>query len=80
VSRGILDLFGLAATAVFAVPVAAYGLLKLSSPEPHVGVALLIVAGLMFAFEAYVTTPGDVPGRVVDGVLGHLVPDENEEE
>jgi hypothetical protein len=80
VSRGILDLLGLATTAVFALPVAAYGLFKLSSPEPHVGVALLVVAGLMVAFQEYVTTPGDVPGSVADGVLSRVLPNEDDEE
>jgi hypothetical protein len=80
VSQGILDLVSLAATAVFAVPVAAFGLLELTGPEPHIGVALLVVAGLMFAFESYVTTPGDLPGQVVDGAVGLVVPDEDEEE
>jgi hypothetical protein len=80
VSQGIIDLVSLAATAVFAVPVAAFGLLKLSESEPVLGIALLVVAGLMFAFEAYVTTPGDLPGQVVDGAVGLVVSDEDEEE
>jgi len=80
VSQGILDLVSFAATAVFALPVAAYGLLKLSGPEPHLGIALLVVAGLMFAFEAYVTTPGDLPGRIVDGAVGVVLADDNDEE
>jgi hypothetical protein len=80
VSQGILDLVSLAATAVFALPVAAFGLLKLSGPEPHVGVALLVVAGLMFAFESYVTTPGDLPGRVAEGAVDLVLPNEDDEE
>jgi hypothetical protein len=80
VSQGIGDLISLAATAVFAAPVAAFGLVKLTGPEPHVGLALLFVAGLMFAFEAHVTTPGDLPGRVADGVVGAVLPGDDEEE
>jgi len=71
-SRGILDLVGLAATLVFAVPVALLGLRFLSGGEPLVGAAFLAIAAGMVAIEEYVLTPRDVPGLLAQRVVGRV--------
>jgi ABC-type Co2+ transport system permease subunit len=69
---GILGLISLAGTLVFAVPVAALGLVMLGGEQSTMGLALLAVAALMVAFERYVPTPGDIPelalGKATDVV------------
>ena len=79
-SRGILDLLGLAATLVFAVPVALLGLRFLSRGEPLVGVAFLAIAVGMVAIEEYVLTPRDLPAALAQRVAGRVAKQPEEEE
>ncbi|KTG11048.1 hypothetical protein AUR64_06340 [Haloprofundus marisrubri] len=78
---GILDTIGLAATLVFAIPVAIYGIEQLVSGETLFGVALLAVAAAMVLVPRYVTTPDDIPGKAAEKAVGSAVksPEKNEE-
>ncbi|WP_117593006.1 DUF7533 family protein [Haloprofundus halophilus] len=77
---GILDTIGLAATLVFAIPVAIYGIEQLASGETLFGVALLAVAAAMVLVPRYVTTPDDIPGKAAEKAVGSAVknPEKNE--
>lgn len=77
---GILEMVGLALTLVFAVPVAIFGGQLLLSGETFLGIVLLVVALLMVVLPRRLTTPEDVPGMVVERVVGRAVepPDEDE--
>lgn len=71
--RGILGTLGLAATLVFAIPVAMLGVDFLLKGRPALGTGFLFVAALMIAVEEYVTTPTDLPGMVAEKVVGRAV-------
>ncbi|PSQ09857.1 hypothetical protein BRC93_11725 [Halobacteriales archaeon QS_5_70_15] len=70
--RGILGLVGLAATLAFAVPVGLLGLDMLTRGDTLLGGGFLAVAALMVVLQEYLTTPGDVPERVVDRLVGRV--------
>jgi len=78
-ARSILGLVGLAATLVFALPVALLGLEFLVGGDTLVGAGLLVVAGLMIAVEELLTTPGDVPELVAKQTVGRLAKTDDEE-
>jgi hypothetical protein len=80
-ARGIVGLVGLAATLVFAIPVAYLGVDMLVSGRLLVGAGFLGLAALMLAVEEYLTTPGDVPGKIAARVVGSVAvePDSDEE-
>lgn len=80
-ARGILGLVGLAATLVFALPVAYLGVDMLLSGNGLLGAGFLGLAALMIAIEEYLTTPGDVPAKLAERVVGTVAaePDADEE-
>jgi len=82
VPEGIVDTLQFVTTAVFAAPVALFGLLKLSEGEPLAGVGFVAIAAGMLAAEELITTPRDVPGLIVERATGRVVktPEESEEE
>jgi len=70
-ARGILELLGLAATVTVALPLALLGVeFLVFGGRPVTGVAFLAIAAGMVALRSYVTTPGDVPGMVVEKTVG----------
>ena len=79
-ARGILDLVGLLATLVFALPVALFGLQRLAAGEPLMGAALIGIAVGMVLVEEYVTSPRDLPAEVASSAVGKVAepPDEDE--
>lgn len=79
--KGIIGLVGLAITLAFAVPIALFGLTLLADGEVLFGAAAVGVAVLMVVLEEYLTTPGDVPGKAAEKVVGAVVkePEEKEE-
>lgn len=77
-SRGIIGTIQLAATLVFAIPVAYVGVDFLLSGRTLVGAGFLVVAALMVAAEEYLTTPGDLPGEAVEKAVGTVAKDEEE--
>ncbi|ESP87684.1 DUF7533 family protein [Candidatus Halobonum tyrrellensis] len=78
---GILDLVGLGASLLFAIPLAGYGLGRLSDGDPLVGAAFVAVAALMVYLPQRLTTPGDIPGKIAERTVGSAVttPDGEEE-
>jgi len=70
---GILETVGLAATLVFAIPVGLYGVETLVSGNRLLGVGLLIVAVLMVVLPRRLTTPTDLPGAILERVVGRAV-------
>lgn len=66
---GILDLFGLAATLLFAVPIGAFGVQLLLGDQPVFGLlGILVAVGLVLA-ERYLWSPEDL----MEGPLGRLI-------
>jgi hypothetical protein len=72
---GILETVGLAASLVFAIPVGLYGVEAFLSGDRALGAGLLIVAALMVVLPRRLTTPADLPGAVVERVVGGAVKD-----
>jgi len=80
-AKGILGTIGLAATLVFAIPVAILGVQFLViDGQPVLGVAFLGIAVLMVAVEEYLTTPTDIPGMVLGKTVGAAVIDPEADE
>ena len=76
---GILGTLQLAATVIFAIPVALFGVESLLGGNTALGVASLLVATLMVALPHYLTTPTDVPVSMAERVTGRVVKTEEEE-
>jgi len=76
--RGILDIVGLAATLVFALPVGIAGLALLGRGDVPLGVGLVAAAFLMVLVQEYLTTPGDIPELIVSSVAGVLLPNDDD--
>ncbi|WP_321169540.1 DUF7533 family protein [Halorarum halophilum] len=70
---GILDQLGLAASLVFAIPVALYGLQQAAGGQALVGAAFLVVAALMVYLPQRLTTPGDIPGKAAEKAVSTAV-------
>jgi hypothetical protein len=62
---GIVQTIELAVSLMFAAPLGMFGLSRLLDGDLLLGGGLLIVAALMVLLPQYVTTPGDLPGKVV---------------
>jgi hypothetical protein len=78
---GIAGTIQLAATLVFAAPVGIFGLTRLLAGETLLGGGLLAVAVGMVALPQYLTTPGDVPAKIGERVVGSVVktPEDDED-
>lgn len=78
---GITGTIQLAATLVFAIPVAVFGLDQVAAGNTALGGVMVVVAALMVALPHYLTTPGDVPAAVAERVIGKAVkvPDEDDD-
>ncbi|WP_435064551.1 DUF7533 family protein [Halobaculum sp. EA56] len=72
-SLGILDQVGLAATLIFALPVAVYGLQRVLDGSTLAGVGFLVVAALMVLLPRRLTTPEDVPAKAAETAVGSVV-------
>lgn len=70
---GILDLLGLGASLIFALPLAGYGIQRAVGGEPLVGAVFVGIAALMVYIPQRVTTPGDIPGKLFGGAVGSAV-------
>lgn len=81
-ARSITGTLGLAATVGLAAPIALFGVNRLLDGETVVGSAALAVVVVMFLVEEYLTTPTDIPGKVVGGTVGRVVkaPESEDEE
>lgn len=80
-SMGIMDTIGLAASLVFAIPVAIFGLNRLVDGQTLLGGGLLLVAALMVLLPQKLTTPMDIPQKIAGKAVGKAVktPDEEQE-
>ncbi|MBB6646774.1 DUF7533 family protein [Halobellus ruber] len=78
---GILGTIQLAATVIFAAPVGIFGLTRLTEGDVLLGGGLLAVAVAMVALPQYLTTPGEIPMKIIEGVVGRAVvtPDDDED-
>jgi hypothetical protein len=77
---GIFEMVGLAATLIFAIPVALFGLERVATGDTVLGVGLLVVAALMVLLPRRLTTPQDVPGEIAGRVVGRAVKTDDDEE
>jgi len=67
---GVTDMVGLAASLVFALPLANYALVRLFDGEMALGAALLAVAAAMVVLPQYFLDPG----RILRGLAAGLLP------
>ncbi|SFR35037.1 DUF7533 family protein [Halogeometricum limi] len=70
---GILGTIQLAATLIFAVPVGVFGLNTLLDGQQILGGGLLAVAVLMVVLPHVLTTPGDIPAKIGEKLVGSAV-------
>jgi len=78
---GLLATIQLAATVVFAAPVGIFGLTRLTEGDVLLGGGLLAVAIAMVALPQYLTTPGEIPLKVLERLVGRaVVPPDDESE
>lgn len=77
---GILETIGLAATLVFAIPVGLYGIETFLSGNRLLGGGLVAVAVLMVVLPRRLTTPADLPGAMLERVVGRAVKEPNQAE
>ncbi len=77
---GLLGTIQLAATVVFAAPVGIFGVTRLSEGDLLLGGGLTAVAVAMVALPHFLTTPGEIPMRILERVVGRAVvrPDDDE--
>jgi hypothetical protein len=78
---GITGTIQLAATLVFAIPVGVFGLNTFLAGQRLLGGGAMVVAALMVLLPHYLTTPGDIPMKLGEKVVGKAVkvPDDDEE-
>jgi hypothetical protein len=72
-ARGILDTVGLAATLIFAIPLAYAGVDYALKGDLLVGGVLVALGVLMVVLKESLTTPGDIPGLVAKKTVGRVV-------
>ena len=77
---GIMDTLALGASLVFALPLGIFAINQLRAGDHFVGGFLLLVAVLMVVLPQRLTTPGDIPGKIVGGLVGRAVVDPDERE
>ncbi|ADJ16086.1 DUF7533 family protein [Halalkalicoccus jeotgali] len=78
---GILDMIGLAASLVFALPVGVFGLNRLLDGQTVLGGGLVVVAVAMVLLPQKLTTPMDLPADLAGAAVGTVAktPEEDEE-
>jgi len=81
---GILETVGLAASLIFAIPVGLYGIETVVSGNRVLGGGLLLVAVLMVVLPWRLTTPADLPGAVLERIVGTAIkepdPDDDDQQ
>ena len=66
---GLLDMIGLAASLVFALPLANYAVVRLVAGEVALGAGLLVVAVAMVVLPQYFLDPARIVRRLLSGLL-----------
>lgn len=81
-TMGIMDMVGLAASLIFALPVGIFGLNRAIEGQYLLGGGLVLVALLMVVLPQKLTTPMDVPQMIAGKAVGKAVkaPDEETRE
>ncbi|POG53919.1 DUF7533 family protein [Haloferax marisrubri] len=77
---GILEMVGLGATLIFAIPVGVFGLTLLGDGRTVFGGAMLLLAVLMVALPKFLTMPQDIPSLAAEKVIGGVAKEPDEEE
>jgi hypothetical protein len=77
---GILEMIGLGASLIFAIPIGVFGLTLLVDGRTVFGGGMVLLAVLMVALPKYLTTPQDVPMLAAEKVVGGVAKDPDEEE
>ncbi|PSP56334.1 hypothetical protein BRC82_02245 [Halobacteriales archaeon QS_1_67_19] len=77
---GLIGTVQLAATLVFALPVALLGVQFLLDGRTLLGAGFVAVGALMVALEEYLTTPSDVPGSLAQKTVGRVMKTPEDEE
>lgn len=77
---GIIDMVGLAATLIFALPVANFGVDRLLAGESVMGIALIVIAVAMVAVPHYFMDPQAILTRLFKGLLPDRFRDESTDE
>jgi len=67
---GLMDMIGLAASLVFALPLANYAVVRLAAGEVALGAGLLVVAVAMVVLPQYFLDPA----RILRGLISGLLP------
>ena len=66
---GVMDMIGLAASLVFALPLANYAVVRLFAGEVALGGGLLVVAVAMVVLPQYFLDPAQILRRLLGGLL-----------
>ncbi|WP_129114644.1 DUF7533 family protein [Halegenticoccus tardaugens] len=77
---GILEMIGLGAALIFAIPVGVYGLTALLDGRALLGGTLVAVAVLMVLLPSRLTTPSDLPTKLAGAAIGKAVKDPDDAE
>ncbi len=64
-----MDMIGLAASLIFALPLANYAIIRLFAGEVALGAGLLVVAAAMVVLPQYFLDPGRILRGLVSGLL-----------
>ncbi|GAA0519495.1 hypothetical protein SAMN04488066_10744 [Halorubrum aquaticum] len=78
-SLGLFDMIGLAASLVFALPLANYAIVRLLAGEVALGGGLLVVAVAMVVLPQYFLDPGRIFRGLVRGLLPRQLRDDDAE-
>ena len=66
---GLLDMIGLAASLIFAIPLGNYAVFRLLAGEVALGGGLLVVAVAMVVLPQYFLDPAQILRRLLSGLL-----------
>ncbi|QAU13093.1 hypothetical protein EKH57_10385 [Halorubrum sp. BOL3-1] len=66
---GVMDMIGLAASLVFALPLANYAVIRLLAGEVALGVGLLVVAAAMVVLPQYFLDPARIARELLSSLL-----------
>ena len=80
-TMGIIDTVSLAATLVFAIPIALFGIDRIVAGQLVFGGVFIVIAAGMVLLREKLMTPSDIPSSAAQKVVGKVVEtDEDEEE
>jgi hypothetical protein len=77
---GILDTVSLAATLVFALPIALFGIDRIVAGQLFLGGAFVAIGVLMVLLREKLTTPSDIPSSAAQKAVGKIAKTDDDEE